>query len=133
MNSSARRKSLAEILGSGFAVDAAVQVTELTLDSRSVVPGAAFLACHGRDHHGMRHAQAAVAAGARVILWEPGPGVNGPEPGSALTVVAVPGLSASAGLIADRFFDAPSAALTVIGITGTNGKTTCAWLLAQAL
>ncbi len=46
-------------------------------------------------------------------------------------VVAVPGLSAQAGFIADRFFGAPSARLAVTGITGTNGKTTCAWLLAQ--
>ena len=37
------------------------------------------------------------------------------------------------GYVADRFFDAPSASLTIAGITGTNGKTTCAWLLAQAL
>ena len=46
---------------------------------------------------------------------------------------AVPALSAQVGTIADRFFGAPSQALTVAGITGTNGKTTCAWLLAQAL
>jgi UDP-N-acetylmuramoyl-L-alanyl-D-glutamate--2,6-diaminopimelate ligase len=42
-------------------------------------------------------------------------------------------LSHHVGTIADRFFGAPSAAVTVVGITGTNGKTTCAWLLAQAL
>ena len=48
-------------------------------------------------------------------------------------MVAVPELSAQAGFIADRFFGAPSARLSVSGITGTNGKTTCAWLLAAAL
>jgi UDP-N-acetylmuramoyl-L-alanyl-D-glutamate--2,6-diaminopimelate ligase len=48
-------------------------------------------------------------------------------------VAAVPQLSQRASLIADRFFGAPSQALTMAGITGTNGKTTCAWLLAQAL
>ena len=45
----------------------------------------------------------------------------------------MPALSRRAGRIAARFFDAPSAALAVTGITGTNGKTTSAWLLAQAL
>jgi UDP-N-acetylmuramoyl-L-alanyl-D-glutamate--2,6-diaminopimelate ligase len=133
MSSSARRKSLAEILGGGFSVDATVQVSDLSLDSRAVVPGGAFLACQGHNHHGLRHAREAIAAGARVILWEPAAGVQPPEPGAALTVLAVPQLAARAGQIADRFFDQPSAALTVIGITGTNGKTTCAWLLAQAL
>jgi UDP-N-acetylmuramoyl-L-alanyl-D-glutamate--2,6-diaminopimelate ligase len=51
----------------------------------------------------------------------------------SILVHAVPALSSQLGLIADRFFDAPSASLTVAGITGTNGKTTCAWLLSQAL
>ncbi len=48
-------------------------------------------------------------------------------------VVAVPNLRAHLGLIADRFFGQPSQALHVVGVTGTNGKTTCAWLIAQAL
>ncbi|HLY53476.1 MAG TPA: UDP-N-acetylmuramoyl-L-alanyl-D-glutamate--2,6-diaminopimelate ligase, partial [Steroidobacteraceae bacterium] len=48
-------------------------------------------------------------------------------------VAALEGLGARAGLIAARFFGEPSSRLTVAGITGTNGKTTCAWLLAQAL
>ena len=45
----------------------------------------------------------------------------------------MPQLSEHVGTIADRFFGAPSQALAVAGITGTNGKTTCAYLLAQAL
>ena len=52
---------------------------------------------------------------------------------ASIVVRAVPNLRAQLGYIADRFFDAPSASLTIAGITGTNGKTTCAWLLAQAL
>jgi len=51
----------------------------------------------------------------------------------SVLVVAVPDLSAQAGFIADRFFGAPSARLLITGITGTNGKTTCAWLLASAV
>ena len=48
-------------------------------------------------------------------------------------MVAVPDLRAHLGRIADRFFGEPSQALQVVGVTGTNGKTTCAWLIAQAL
>jgi len=110
-----------------------VEIVDLTLDSRAAGPGSAFLAVRGRKAHGLEFAREAVARGARVVLWEPAPGVAPPAFDADVHVVAVPDLAAQAGYIADRFFDAPSAALTVTGITGTNGKTTCAWLLAQAL
>ena len=52
---------------------------------------------------------------------------------SDIVVAPVPDLAARASLLADRFFASPSRQLDVIGVTGTNGKTTCAWLLAQAM
>jgi len=80
------------------------------------------------------------------VLYEPSPGalelVEAGLTGLAcdrsggadgVFVAPVPQLSRHAGIIADRFFGEPSQAVTVAGITGTNGKTTCAWLLAQAL
>ena len=126
-------RPLKAILGGGFNVPDDVEIADLTLDSRAVRPGAAFLACRGRTQHGLAYAHDAVAAGARAILWEPAPGVTPPALDAEVLLVAVPELSTQAGFIADRFFDAPSARLAVAGITGTNGKTTCAWLLAQAL
>jgi UDP-N-acetylmuramoyl-L-alanyl-D-glutamate--2,6-diaminopimelate ligase len=129
----ARWRPLKALLGGGIAVNPELEVSDLTLDSRAVRPGGAFLACRGRTQHGLSFARQAASAGARAILWEPAPGVEAPVLGESVVLVAVPGLSAQAGFIADRFFDAPSASLKVIGITGTNGKTTCAWLLAQAL
>src|SRR5438874_234651 len=70
----------------------------------------------------------------RLLAVAPDQPVKAPEQLPAGTfVAAVPKLGERAGLIADRFFGAPSQQLTVAGITGTNGKTTCAWLLAQAL
>ena len=126
-------RPLKALLGGGFEVPDQFEVADLTLDSRSVRPGAAFLACRGPTRHGLEFAPAAVAAGARAVLWEPAPGVSAPEFAAPVLVVAVPGLSAQAGYIADRFFGAPSARLMVAGVTGTNGKTTCAWLLAAAL
>ena len=126
-------RPLKALLGGGIDVPDNVEVADLTLDSRQVRPGAAFLACRGSRRHGLDFARAAVDAGARAVLWEPAPGVSAPQFPAPVLVVAVPELSAQAGFIADRFFGAPSARLAVIGITGTNGKTTCAWLLAAAL
>jgi UDP-N-acetylmuramoyl-L-alanyl-D-glutamate--2,6-diaminopimelate ligase len=113
-------------------VPAELCVSDVTLDSRSVSRGALFLACRGGTRHGLEFAQDAVARGARAVLYE---GEEAAWPGleSEIFVAAVPHLSRHVGVIADRFFGSPAQALTVAGITGTNGKTTCAWLLAQAL
>src|ERR1700730_5819554 len=109
-------------------------VRDVTLDSRAASPGSLFLACPGRTSHGLTFAQQAVARGASAVLYEDdAAGSAKPDLGSDIFVAAVPKLSQHVGTIADRFFGAPSAAVTVVGITGTNGKTTCAWLLAQAL
>ena len=113
-------------------IPADLYVSDVTLDSRSVSPGALFLACRGGARHGLEFAQQAVARGARAVLYE---GDESATPGfdSEIFAAAIPHLSRHAGTIADRFFGGPAQALTVAGITGTNGKTTCAWLLAQAL
>ncbi|MEA3149632.1 MAG: UDP-N-acetylmuramoyl-L-alanyl-D-glutamate--2,6-diaminopimelate ligase [Gammaproteobacteria bacterium] len=115
-----------------------VQVDDLTLDSREVRPGSLFFALSGTRSHGLEFAADAAARGASVVLWEPegAPGV----PGTATPVLAasvfaapVPGLRQLLGRIADRFFGWPSSQLRIAGVTGTNGKTTTAYLLAQCL
>ena len=126
-------RPLADLVAGLAAVPADVVVNDVTLDSKAVGPGSLFLACKGRTHHGLKFAQQAVAQGARAVLYEDSPDVGKPNLGTGVFVAAVPQLSQRASLIADRFFGAPSQALTMAGITGTNGKTTCAWLLAQAL
>jgi len=127
--------SLAQLTADFAAVPAEVMVSDVTLDSRAVLPGALFLACRGRRHHGLEFARDAVARGARAVLYERDgdTGEAPPQLPAGTFIAAVPRLSERAGIIADRFFGAPSQRLTVAGITGTNGKTTCAWLLAQAL
>jgi UDP-N-acetylmuramoyl-L-alanyl-D-glutamate--2,6-diaminopimelate ligase len=110
-----------------------VEIRDLTQDSRAVTPGAAFLACQGRRTHGLVHAAAAVERGAAAVLWEPVPGgVEVPSLPPHVVVCGVPELSKRLGDLADRFFQEPSAVVRVAGITGTNGKTTTAFLLAQA-
>jgi UDP-N-acetylmuramoyl-L-alanyl-D-glutamate--2,6-diaminopimelate ligase len=124
---------LAKLAAGLITVPSDVVVNDVTLDSRAVVPGGLFLACKGRTHHGLKFAEQAVALGARAILYEDSPDASAPRSGAGLFVAAVPQLSQRASGIADRFFGAPSQALRMAAITGTNGKTTCAWLLAQAL
>ncbi|HEU0154279.1 MAG TPA: UDP-N-acetylmuramoyl-L-alanyl-D-glutamate--2,6-diaminopimelate ligase [Arenimonas sp.] len=102
----------------------------LTADSRALREGDAFIALAGASTHGLRHAGQARAAGASVILFEP-PAPADQMPGDA--AVAVPGLRQRQGELADRFYGAPSRALAVAGVTGTNGKTSTVQLLAQAL
>ncbi len=107
-------------------------LTDLTLDSRQVTPGGAFLACRGTHHHGLDFAQDVARRGAAAIVWEPDGVHQPPVMHSDIVLASVPQLSERASLLADRFFASPSRQLDVVGVTGTNGKTTCAWLLAQA-
>ncbi len=108
-------------------------VLDLTLDSREVRPGSLFFALPGRTAHGLKFATEAAARGASVVLWEPGAQVSPPKLPATVFAAAIPGLKGLVGRIADRFFNWPSSQLRITGITGTNGKTTCAYLLAQCL
>jgi len=133
-NAGPAARPLAELTAGFAAVPADVLVSDVTLDSRTARPGALFLACRGRTHHGLEFAADAVSRGARAVLYERDAADEPvPELAAGTFVAAVPSLSERVGLIADRFFGAPSEQLTIAAITGTNGKTTCAWLLAQAL
>ncbi|MGB7756928.1 MAG: UDP-N-acetylmuramoyl-L-alanyl-D-glutamate--2,6-diaminopimelate ligase [Salinisphaera sp.] len=125
------RANLPQLLA-GFDVSGVpdVEISDLMLDSRQVTPGALFAACAGARSHGVVHAHQAAQAGAVAMLWEPEAGI---EPGNDLPAVAVPGLSQRVGNIAARLYDEPSRQLFVAGVTGTDGKTSCAWLIARAL
>ena len=109
------------------------RVAEVTLDSREVRQGSLFLALAGGRDHGLKFAADAAARGAGAVLWEPTSSAAPPALPAGVFSAPVPGLRFLAGRIADRFFGRPSANLRVVGITGTNGKTTCAYLLAQCL
>lgn len=107
--------------------DAGVDVRTLCLDSRQAAPGAAFIAVRGTTVDGHRFIGTAVGQGASVIVCETAP-ESAPE---TATVVVVPDSAKAAGMLADAFYGAPSSKLILVGVTGTNGKTTCATLLYQ--
>jgi UDP-N-acetylmuramoyl-L-alanyl-D-glutamate--2,6-diaminopimelate ligase len=122
-----------------------IMVSGLTQDSHAVRAGDVFVALAGAKHHGIEFASAAMAQGAVAVLAEqqgPGTGDQGPKvrehqvfPGPRSPVpglVWIDNLRAHLGEIAARFFGDPSAAMTVVGVTGTSGKTSTVQLLAQA-
>ncbi|MEN9705674.1 MAG: hypothetical protein RLZZ393_1553 [Pseudomonadota bacterium] len=124
---------LAALLQGLATPDRDVPVRDITLDSREVRKGSVFLACAGARHHGLDFAADVASRGASAILWEPEEGRRPPELHSDIIVTRVPRLREFASELAGRFFGEPSRHMAVTGVTGTNGKTTTAWLLAQAL
>jgi UDP-N-acetylmuramoyl-L-alanyl-D-glutamate--2,6-diaminopimelate ligase len=105
-------------------------VRGLSLDSRELGEGDAFVALAGAATHGLRHLAQAEAAKVAAVLYEtPAPdGIALPA-----NAIAVDGLRARLARLADRFYAAPSRAMATTGVTGTNGKTSTVQLLAQAL
>jgi UDP-N-acetylmuramoyl-L-alanyl-D-glutamate--2,6-diaminopimelate ligase len=128
MQSSAMR--LGELLGSGAGQYAGVEISDLVVDSRDVTPGAAFLAVPGRCAHGLDFAVEAIAKGAAIVLYEPDAAHVAAVPAPS---IAVPRLGQRLGELAERFYSRKATPPAIAGITGTNGKTTVAYLLAQAL
>ena len=103
----------------------------LVIDSRRLEAGDAFIAWPGGMHDGRQHVLPALAAGAAACVVE----ADGAEAlgFDDLRIAAMDGLKANAGPLASAFFGVPSERLSVIAITGTNGKTSTAWWTAQAL
>ena len=103
----------------------------LHTDSRKLAAGDGFLAWSGAAHDARSHVQSAIAQGVRACLVEAVEvesfGFEGAE------IAAFAQLKAHAGPIAAAYYDRPSRQLDVLAVTGTNGKTSTAWWLAQAL
>ena len=107
-------------------------VRTLATDSRRVSAGDAFIAWPGYAVDGRQFVAQALAAGASACLVE-AEGADGFGLPPDERVAALRGLKASTGLLASRFMGTPSESLSVVGCTGTNGKTSMAWWTAQAL
>jgi UDP-N-acetylmuramoyl-L-alanyl-D-glutamate--2,6-diaminopimelate ligase len=107
------------------------EVHGLQIDSRRVKPGDLFLALPGMVVDGREFIGDAVASGAVAIVYETVDGFV--LRGAPVPAFGVNDLRRQIGVIADRFYGSPSQRIVVVGVTGTNGKTTCTQLLAQAL
>ncbi len=121
-------------------VEADCTLSGIANDSRKVKSGDLFMAVNGQTGGAERYIDSAIAAGCCAIVWEPAAGVDflpltwrGSTQRGQVPLIACAGLSSMVGVIADRFYAEPSRQLKVIGITGTNGKTSCSQFIAQAI
>lgn len=116
-------------------------LNQMTLDSRQVQQGDLFVALKGHQVDGRKFITKAIEQGAALVLAEADEGISEPELASefakcnlnrtACKVISVPNLPKMLSAIANAFYAEPSKKLTLVGITGTNGKTTTAQLFAQ--
>lgn len=103
--------------------DTDVEITGLSEDTRSLRPGFAFFARSGANTSGIKHIPKAIAGGAKAVISQEDPGkISVPS-------IRVPSVIQAEALISDLFYDSPSRDLTIIGVTGTNGKTTFTYLM----
>lgn len=103
----------------------AVDINDVQIDSRKVKPGSAFIAVKGSAADGHQFIDKAIANGALVIVCEELPLVQKEN----VVYVQVENSAAAAGYMAHNFFGKPSEKIKLVGVTGTNGKTTIATLL----
>lgn len=102
-----------------------VQVTDLQIDSRKVTAGSCFIAIKGTAQDGHNYIEAAVMKGATSIVAEQLP----PALSGEVSYILVENSAVAAGYMSDNFYGSPSSKMKVVGVTGTNGKTTIATLL----
>jgi len=112
-------------------VPEALEAGALTLDSRQVGPGSVFFALAGTREHGLAYAPAAAKAGAVAVVYDPE--AAGPLPSLTIPCIAVPELSARVGELAARFYGHPAEQMTLVGVTGTDGKTSVVTLWTQLM
>ncbi len=108
-----------------------VPVNNFSLDSRKVKHGDVFVAVKGASCHGTQFINAAIKNGASAVLVDTAAPINPSQ--YSVPVIKLTDLQLKLATLGDRLYADPSAHLTLIAVTGTNGKTTCAHLIAQAL
>jgi UDP-N-acetylmuramoyl-L-alanyl-D-glutamate--2,6-diaminopimelate ligase len=109
---------------------------ELRTDSRLVQAGDGFIAWPGAATDGRRYLAQALSQGASACLMEETaltPWLDALQNPDQEALACMPGLKAQTAWVADAYYEHPSQALQVLAVTGTNGKTSTAWWLAQAL
>jgi UDP-N-acetylmuramoyl-L-alanyl-D-glutamate--2,6-diaminopimelate ligase len=97
-------------------------ITDISVDSRTALPGSLFVAVRGERVDGHRYAKNAVARGSVALVVENAVDVDVPQ-------IVVDDTRVAISRLADAFYDHPSQSLTIFGITGTNGKTTTTYLV----
>ena len=107
-----------------------VGVSHVTNNSREVIPGSFFLAYPGEKSDGRQYIEDAIAKGAAAIAYDPS---GFTLENKVVPCIPIQNLKTKQSLIAARFYDFPSQKIPVIGVTGTNGKTSITHFIAQSL
>ncbi|MGY1666281.1 UDP-N-acetylmuramoyl-L-alanyl-D-glutamate--2,6-diaminopimelate ligase [Geodermatophilus sp. SYSU D00696] len=123
--------ALADLVGDPVQGDPATPVRGVTLASTEVLPGDLYAALPGARTHGARYAADAAARGAVAVLTDPAGREQAAATGLPVCVVEDP--RGRLGAVAARVYGEPARRLPVIGITGTNGKTTTSYLVEAGL
>src|SRR5829696_3570402 len=100
-------------------------ITDLQIDSRKITPGSCFIPIKGSNTDGNNYIDNAIANGASVIICEQLPVTENEN----VQYIVVENSAAACGIMAHNFYGQPSEKLKLVGVTGTNGKTTIATLL----
>ena len=116
----------------GLADAPAVPVSGIASDSRLLRRGDLFLACGGVGSHGIDYIRQALQSGVAAVAFD-STTADAPTITTDVPIVPVADLADHLGTIANRFYASPSKAVNVVGVTGTNGKTTVAWLITRCL
>lgn len=124
-------KRLSELISSltieELSGDTTREISKITFDSREAAPGTLFVAVKGSNADGHSFIPQVVEAGAAAVVCEEMPAMRE----SGVTYIKVPNSHVALGYIASAWYDNPSGALRLVGVTGTNGKTTTATLIYE--
>jgi UDP-N-acetylmuramoyl-L-alanyl-D-glutamate--2,6-diaminopimelate ligase len=132
-------QQLSKLLKNSLDIDCNIDcsITDLILNSQKVTEGALFFACVGSASDGRKFIDEAIARGAAAILCEKDHQYTTAEQreyqGKGIPIIPIEELHKKVGFIAAEFYGHPSKSLRVIGVTGTNGKTSCCHFIAHAL
>lgn len=109
-----------------------IDILGLQNDSRHIVPGDLFIAYPGAATDGRQYIKQAIEAGAVAVLYEPKEFVLSSDESTATPLIPLTQLSEKLAMLASYFYHKPADKLSITGVTGTNGKTTITYQLAQA-
>ncbi len=112
------------------------EVSGISIDSRNITAGDLFIALPGTRQHGNEYIAAAIEKGAVAVAYDADSSLSAVvnlRKNNEVPLLKIGNITQQTGIIASRFYNEPSTGMTVTGITGTNGKTTCSILLAQSL
>ncbi|MCP4408147.1 MAG: UDP-N-acetylmuramoyl-L-alanyl-D-glutamate--2,6-diaminopimelate ligase [Gammaproteobacteria bacterium] len=126
---------VSELLATVAAVPAQadVSISGISHCSGQVQAGDLFLALSGARTHGLVYLQEIIERGAVAVLWEPCQAVDEVDSSCPIPCLKIPNLSRHIGAIAARFHGHPAREITVVGVTGTDGKTSVSQFIAQSL